>query len=147
MGGNNILTRSAMDTLEELSDEFPELSAQVGELARQFAPVPGAIMALTVDMATVKGSVIALTQRVEDEPLRCPMREAAILLPLIKDMCEELKADVKAEKVAVNDRLKEHGEEIAGIKSTMKWLGGGLATFAAAITGLVELVKSALAGP
>lgn len=124
-GGNNILNKPAMDQIAHL----------------------------VLDVATIKTTMAEMNRRIDEEPIRCPMREVVPTLEALRAMCDDIRSAQRAREKQVDDELKKIDgdigglkEDMAGYKSNLKWVGTGLAALNGLLLGAVELFKTLLSG-
>lgn len=136
MGGNNILNRGAMEVLAVLGQQVPVLATRFEAVEKEVAKVPG--IAETVIRLEV--AMTHLTKAVEDEPLRCPMREVAARLPYVEKENEKQEELIRANTAAITDMETE----VAKAEATSRKWGGVSTAIAAAIAAAGTAIANAV---
>ena len=129
---NNILDKPAMESIHEMEKVLAVMASRVDTLPE----LSGEVKQLGKDMISVRGELVSLSKSIEDEPLKCPFREAAGSLDDCLVDIKDNRSDIKSNSEAIHANSKA----IAEVKTELRVLGG----LNAAFTSLVGLVAGLL---
>lgn len=145
-GGNNILNRSAMDMLEALGRQVPVLASHVDTATDQLRQLP-AISNAIVRLETRMDHVL---QRLDEEPMRCPFRETAAIVPYIEKTLQEAReaATEQGHLLAEHDgrlddqesQIEDFNKRLGGVENTTKKAAGIAAVITTALTTIGNLL-------
>ena len=130
-GGNNILDKSAMETLRSLEVQVPQLQQRLGSVETGLADVKGDTGPIATDVNAIKVSMAEIATQLK---VVCPARAKEI---------DEIKSGQKDQ----DKRLDGHGERLATIESNLKWYAAGVTALSAAITTAANAIVAAVKGP
>lgn len=124
MGGNNILDKSAMETIADIADELPRLridfNKEIGTLSER--------------MGIVETKVDAIHKDMETEPLRCQYRET---IAKSEDGIKRLGREVKD----LDDEQVVQGKDLEVVKTRINVFGGLNAAYTTIFTALINILK------
>lgn len=111
--GGNILDASAMEAVKDIDERVTILQREQSE----------GFHGLELSITALNGKMEALAKSVADEPLRCPMREKAVLV-------NGTVTDVSR----LDERVGELEKDVREVKTTIKLTTGANAVYASFLT-------------
>lgn len=127
VGGNNILDKSAMETIAKMDKELAVLTSRVEAL-------PDVVNDLKIEVGKMSERVSTLNTRIEEEPLRCPYRDQ------VGDLTSRMKP-IEGCVDELESRVGKAETDIARLSTEVKWLGGLNAIYTTIATAVANVIK------